>query len=102
MFVSDSQSGFRVYRRDALRRLVLNSSGYEIETEIVVKMLRQGFVVKEVPITHNRRFEGFSRLDTFRDGLKILFPLLKPGFCNNIQVKDVVIRESACRLTFLQ
>ena len=79
-FVSDSQSGFRVYRRDALRRLVLNSSGYEIETEIVVKMLKRGFVVKEVPITHSRRFEGFSRLDTFRDGLKILFTIVRARF----------------------
>ncbi len=79
-FVSDSQSGFRVYRRDALRRLVLNSSGYEIETEIVVKMLKRGFVVKEVPITHSRRFEGFSKLDTFRDGLKILLTIIKARF----------------------
>jgi len=79
-FVSDSQSGFRVYRRDALRRLALNSSGYEIETEIVVKMLKRGFVVKEVPITHCRRFEGFSRLDTFRDGIKILMTIVKARF----------------------
>ena len=79
-FVSDSQCGFRVYRRDALEKLVLNSSGYEIETEIVVKMLKRGFVVKEVPITHSRRFEGFSKLDTFWDGLKILLTIVKARF----------------------
>jgi len=78
--VSDSQSGFRVYRRDVLRKLILNSLGYEIDTEIVVKMLKRGFVVKEVPITHNRRYSGFSKLDTFRDGLKILMTIVKARF----------------------
>jgi glycosyltransferase involved in cell wall biosynthesis len=81
-FVSDSQSGFRVYRRDVLKDLALNSSGYEIETEIVVKMLRRGFVVKEVPITHRRRFEGCSRLNTLRDGVKILLTIVKARFCD--------------------
>lgn len=79
-FVSDSQSGFRVYKQDVLRKLVINSLGYEIDTEIVVKLLKRGFVVKEIPITYNRRYHGLSRLSTFRDGLKILMSIVKARF----------------------
>jgi len=78
--ISDSQSGFRVYRRDVVRKLILYSLGYEIDTEIIVKILKRRFVVKEVPITHNRRYCGFSRLDTLRDGFKILMTIIKARF----------------------
>ena len=49
--VQDTQCGFRVFRVDALRRLPLTASGYEIETEMLVKVRRRGGRVATVPIT---------------------------------------------------
>jgi glycosyltransferase involved in cell wall biosynthesis len=49
--VQDTQCGFRVFRADALRRLRLTASGYEIETEMLVKIRRRGGRVATVPIT---------------------------------------------------
>ena len=49
--VRDTQCGFRVFRADALRRLRLTASGYEIETEMLVKIRRRGGRVATVPIT---------------------------------------------------
>ena len=40
--VHDTQCGFRVFRIDALRRLRLRATGYEIETEMLVKVRRRG------------------------------------------------------------
>ena len=49
--VRDTQCGFRVFRVDALRPLKLTASGYEIETEMLVKVRRRGGRVATVPVT---------------------------------------------------
>jgi glycosyltransferase involved in cell wall biosynthesis len=49
--VHDTQCGFRVFRVDALRPLQLHASGYEIETEMLVKVRRRGGRVVAVPVT---------------------------------------------------
>jgi glycosyltransferase involved in cell wall biosynthesis len=49
--VQDTQCGFRVFRVEALRPLRLSASGYEIETEMLVKVRRHGGRVAAVPIT---------------------------------------------------
>jgi glycosyltransferase involved in cell wall biosynthesis len=49
--VQDTQCGFRVFRVDALRPLTLMASGYDIETEMLIKVRRRGGRVAGVPIT---------------------------------------------------
>jgi glycosyltransferase involved in cell wall biosynthesis len=49
--VQDTQCGFRVFRVDALRPLRLRARGYEIETEMLVKVRRRGGTVAAVPVT---------------------------------------------------
>ena len=49
--IEDTQCGFRVFRVDAIRPLALTASGYEIETEMLIKVRRRGGRVAAVPIT---------------------------------------------------
>jgi len=49
--VRDTQCGFRVFRVDALRRAPLTARGYEIETEMLVKVTRRGGRLASVPVT---------------------------------------------------
>jgi glycosyltransferase involved in cell wall biosynthesis len=49
--VEDTQCGFRVFRVDALRPLRLTATGYEVETEMLVKVRRRGGRVATVPVT---------------------------------------------------
>jgi len=79
-YISDSQSGFRAYKRVALKKLSLCSSRYEIETEITVKMLRKGFRIKEVPVNCEKRMRGHSKLNGFSDGFIILKTIMKAMF----------------------
>lgn len=46
----DSQSGFRAITFSALKRLKLDSNGYSIETDMVVKAEENGITIVEVPI----------------------------------------------------
>jgi glycosyltransferase involved in cell wall biosynthesis len=73
---SDSQSGYRVMTASVLRDMRLESGGYEIESEMLVKTVRHGFRVVEVPISFEQRTYGTSGLDPVVDGFKILFSIL--------------------------
>lgn len=49
--VGDTQCGFRVFRVGALAPLRLRATGYDIETEMLVKVRRNGGRIAGVPIT---------------------------------------------------
>lgn len=74
--VTDSQSGFRAFRKDAAQEIDLESRGFDVETELTIKSLRKGMVV-EIPIDNKERSMGQSRLKPIKDGLKILKSILK-------------------------
>jgi apolipoprotein N-acyltransferase len=63
--VADATSGFRVYRREALRELTthrLRSEGYAFQVELAYRAWRRGFDVAEVPITFEERRHGHSKI----------------------------------------
>lgn len=78
--VTDSQTGFRAIKKNVLTTLNLESDGYEIESEITVKGLRNGFIFKEKPITVERRKYSISKLKLLSDGTRILKTILKAKF----------------------
>lgn len=73
--VSDSQSGYRVMKTAVLKDLSFKSGEYEIESEMLVKIAKQGFRVTEVPISFDQRTYGRSRLDPIVDGFKIFLSI---------------------------
>jgi len=73
--VSDSQSGYRAMKSAVLKGMRLDSEGYEIESEMLVKIARRGYRVKEVPISFEQRTYGRSGLDPLVDGFKILLSI---------------------------
>ena len=66
--------GFAAFNRRAIEKMApfLKSQNFEIETEIFLKALDLGLVVREVPSTEFKRKNGKSNLNSFRDGFKIL------------------------------
>jgi hypothetical protein len=47
----DSQSGFRLISTEALKKIELSTSKFEIESEVIIKAARKGFKIKEIPIS---------------------------------------------------
>jgi glycosyltransferase involved in cell wall biosynthesis len=47
----DTQCGFRLFRTDLLRRMTLSATGYEIETEMLVKTRRLGGRILQEPVS---------------------------------------------------
>jgi dolichol-phosphate hexosyltransferase len=71
--VTDVLSGYFAWKKEVLDVLAphLESKGFEIEMEMITKMKRLGFEMFSVPITYDER-EGETKVDSIRDGLKIL------------------------------
>jgi glycosyltransferase involved in cell wall biosynthesis len=70
--VTDSQTGFRVMKRKVVDKFRLESDGYEIESEITIKSLKNGFSFVEIPITVEKRAYGSTRIKLLTDGTRIL------------------------------
>jgi glycosyltransferase involved in cell wall biosynthesis len=68
--------GYMAVRRRSIDALALVSDGFEIETEIVVRAVRCGLVISEVPSFEAPRRAGASNLNVARDGLRIVRTLL--------------------------
>ncbi|TFG90719.1 MAG: glycosyltransferase [Candidatus Atribacteria bacterium] len=69
----DIMSGFRVMNRSFTKNINIISSGYEVETEMSIKALKYGYVIKEMDINYRERPVGsISKLNTMKDGLLVL------------------------------
>ena len=71
--LSDIMSGYRAYSRELVQSIPILSSGFEVETEMTIRILDYGFLIKEVPLPYRERPEGsVSKLRTFHDGFRVL------------------------------
>lgn len=77
--ITDSQSGFRAMKRSVVKEIKTTSAGYEMEAEFLVKALRNGHVVSEVPINATGRITGRSHVKPLTDGLKIMKMVIRSG-----------------------
>jgi glycosyltransferase involved in cell wall biosynthesis len=74
----DILSGYRVFSRRFVKSFPVLSDGFEIETELSVHALELSLPVAEVETPYYARPEGsFSKLNTWRDGFRILGTILK-------------------------
>jgi glycosyltransferase involved in cell wall biosynthesis len=74
--VTDSQSGYRAMKQEALKSQKLKSGEYEIESEMLVKTAKKKFRITEVPISFEQRTYGRSGVDPVVDGYKILLSIV--------------------------
>jgi glycosyltransferase involved in cell wall biosynthesis len=74
--ITDSQSGFRAIRSSLIKKMRLQSYGYEVESEMLIKALRMDARVAETPISFVQRTWGRSKLDPIKDGARILYAII--------------------------
>jgi len=75
---SDMLSGYRVFSRRFVKSFPVLTGGFEIETELTIHALELELPVAEVNTPYYSRPEGSaSKLNTWRDGLRILFTIFQ-------------------------
>jgi dolichol-phosphate hexosyltransferase len=75
--LSDSQNGFRAVRTSVLQQLDLRENGTTIEQEMIIKTLRRGWRMAEVPSHEHPRAHGRSHIRVVRSAPRYGYSLVK-------------------------
>jgi glycosyltransferase involved in cell wall biosynthesis len=75
--LSESQNGFRAIRTSVLRQLDLREDVTTIEQEMIIKTLRHGFRMAEVPSHEHPRAHGASHIRVWRSAPRYGYSLVK-------------------------
>ena len=78
-YVSDLCTGFWAFKRSAIEKMQLNSTGFEIEAEMYTSAVHERIPMTEIPIHYDPRI-GQSKLGSIRDGIRIATKLIKRRF----------------------
>lgn len=78
-YIADIPSGYKAMTKQAYKQLIWSSSGYEVETEIAVRLAKSKLSYVEVPINtiYHDKEHGFNLLDAWSILIKIPFWIWK-------------------------
>jgi glycosyltransferase involved in cell wall biosynthesis len=78
--LSDMETCYKAFTREVADQLDLKAPGWGFDPEITAQILRRGYRVYEVPISYTgREFEEGKKI-SWRDGLTVLWTLIKYRF----------------------
>jgi dolichol-phosphate mannosyltransferase len=65
--LSESQNGFRALRTDLLRRVIPRARHTTLEQELIMRTIRLGYRIAEVPTHEHARRCGHSHISVWRE-----------------------------------
>jgi glycosyltransferase involved in cell wall biosynthesis len=80
--ISDMETGYKVFRADVVRDMVIHAHSFDFEPEFTAKVLKQGIRIYEVPISYNGREWTEGKKISWTDGPIALWTLIKYRFVN--------------------
>jgi hypothetical protein len=79
--MTDPFTMFKLFRRDALFGIELVCNRFDLDIELVIKLVRKGYVPIELPVNYNARsFAQGKKVSFSRDGLTWVWTILKQRF----------------------
>lgn len=80
--ITDMETCYKAFSRDAIRDIEIRSQKFEFEVEITAKIAKKGIMIKEVPISYNGRdYHDGKKINAF-DGLHAICALFYYRFFN--------------------
>lgn len=74
---TDTQCGFRAFKKECLSKFNLESFSYDIETEIIIQLARLNISYREIPVSSPVTYYRKSNLNRIKDGLRIFYSIFK-------------------------
>ena len=79
--MKDPFTMFKVFRRDCLYNLKFECNRFDFDFELVIKLLRRGYVPVEIPVNYySRSYKEGKKVNMFRDPLTWIKALVKYRF----------------------
>lgn len=74
--LKDIMSGYRAFNKKFVKNYPILVEGFQLETDVTLHALDKRFRILEIPVSYKDRPAGsFSKLNTFRDGARVIFTI---------------------------
>jgi len=76
--LKDPFTMYKLFRRECLRGLTFDGNRFEIDWEIVIKLIRKGFIPIEIPINYNSRgIKEGKKVSIIQDPIRWIFCFIR-------------------------
>lgn len=75
--ITDAQSGFRAYGKNALKEINLHEQGMGVSAEILMRAKERGLMIKEVPVTIDYDVKDASTHNPISHGVGVLYTVMQ-------------------------
>ncbi|HSF30536.1 MAG TPA: glycosyltransferase [Candidatus Tectomicrobia bacterium] len=82
--LTDMVTGYKVFRREAIQSIRLESDRFGFEPEITAKIARRDYRIYEVPISYLGRGYDEGKKITWRDGLRAVGQIMKYALISDL------------------
>src|ERR1700719_964550 len=86
--LTDMETCYKMIRADLLKSIPLESSTFDVEPELAIKLAKRGARVFEVPISYSGRTYREGKKIGWRDGARALWAILRYGASSHIYTED--------------
>jgi len=75
--LTDLMTGYKAFKQEVIKKIILESDGFGIETEITAEVFKRGYKVYETPISYNGRGYDEGKKIRWIDFFKCLYWLIR-------------------------
>lgn len=75
-YISDPLTSIKAFKADTIKKYNLNSKSFDLEIELIVKILNNKKYILEIPVKYFPRFKSEGKKITILDGLKCLVKII--------------------------
>lgn len=95
--LTDMETGYKLISRDVLSKIRIEGESFEIEPEITLKSVMNGFKIVEVPISYHHRVKGKAKINP-TDGIEAILYLVINRFFSKSEVLRSLYRAYKFRM----
>jgi glycosyltransferase involved in cell wall biosynthesis len=86
--LTDMETCYKMVRSRLLKSIPLESSTFDVEPELAIKLAKRGARIFEVPINYSGRTYGEGKKITWKDGVRALWAILRYSLSDRIFSED--------------
>jgi glycosyltransferase involved in cell wall biosynthesis len=96
--LTDMETCYKMVRTNLLKSIPLESSTFDVEPELAIKLARRGSRIFEVPISYSGRTYREGKKITWMDGLRAFWAILRYALSDKLYTDDAYGAEILGRL----
>ena len=86
--LTDMETCYKMVRSRLLKSIPLESSTFDVEPELAIKLSKRGARIFEIPINYSGRTYGEGKKITWKDGIRALWAIAKYSLTDRIFTED--------------